>query len=286
MGRIVFINGHYVDEQHATISVFDRGFLFADGVYEVASILEGRLVDNEAHLRRLGRSMKQLDMPWPATQDEIIAIQHQLVKRNSVNEGMLYLQITRGPAERSFSYPTDPKPSLFMFTQAKSLIQCPEASEGIHVITVMDLRWKRRDIKTVGLLPASMAKQAAQNAGANEAWLVDDGYITEGSSNNAYIVETDGTIVTRNLSNDLLAGITRAAILKLAEHNDVNVVERAFSVEEAYAASEAFITSASTFVWPVVKIDDTLIGDGLPGPVTQRLRDLYISMALESLEAR
>jgi D-alanine transaminase len=279
MSRIVYVNGEYLPEEEAKISVFDRGFLFADGVYEVSTVVDGRLVDNAAHLARLRRSLDELDMAAPATPEEIEAIQREMIARNGVEEGLVYLQVTRGAADRDFLYPKDALPSLVMFTQTKNVIDNPAATTGISVITLPDIRWRRRDIKTVGLLAASMAKQAAQEAGADDAWMVEDGLITEGSSNNAFIVTHEGAIVTRALSNDILHGITRRAVLAIAERAGLTVEERAFSPEEAHEAAEAFITSASTFVMPVVKIDNRILGNGVPGPVTQDLRRLYIEMA-------
>ena len=280
MSRIVYVNGEYLPEEEAKISVFDRGFLFADGVYEVSSVLDGTLIENDAHLRRLDRSLRELSIPWPCSQDALVAIQNNLIQKNELNEGTVYLQVTRGAADRDFAYPKDPKPSLVLFTQARALIDSPAAETGIKVITVPDIRWRRRDIKTVGLLPASMAKQAALDAGVQDAWMVEDGYITEGSSNNAFIVTTDGRILTRHLSNDILHGITRKAVLGLAESEGLTFEERAFTPEEAYKAAEAFITSASTFVMPVVGIDGNMLSGGVPGPIARKLRSRYIDAAL------
>jgi D-alanine transaminase len=280
MSRIVYVNGAYLPEEEAKISVFDRGFLFADGVYEVTSVLKGQLIDNQAHLARLRRSMAELDLPAPGTDEEIEAVQREMVARNGVDEGLVYLQVTRGAADRDFAYPENPVPSLVMFTQKLNLLANPRAETGIAVITVPDIRWRRRDIKTVGLLPASMAKMAARRAGADDAWLVEDGFVTEGSSNNAYIVTGDGVLVTRHIGNEILSGITRKAVLKLAEEAQIRIEERSFTVEEADAAREAMISSASTFVLPVTRIDGKPVGDGAPGPIARRLRQLYLDMAL------
>lgn len=283
MSRIVYVNGEYLPEEEAKISVFDRGFLFADGVYEVSSVLDGKLIDNDAHMERLQRSLNQLSMAAPATAAEIIAIQEELVRRNDLTQGIVYLQVTRGAADRDFPFPRDIPPSLVMFTQEKDIIGSGAAVKGITVVTLPDIRWQRRDIKTVGLLPASMAKQAALDAGADDAWMVEDGHVTEGTSNNAFIVveeaNGDHTIVTRQLSNSILHGITRKAVLKVAEEDNLKIVERPFTPEEAYEAVEAFSTSASTFVMPVIKIDGHVIGDGTPGPVAKHLRQLYIEAA-------
>lgn len=279
MSRIVYVNGEYLPEEDAKISVFDRGFLMGDGVYEVSSILDGKLVDNAAHIARLERSLSELKMDWPCTKEELLEIQREILRLNNVTEGAVYWQITRGAADRDFAFPKNPKSSLVMFTQAKNIVDVPSAKTGISVITVPDIRWHRRDIKTVQLLASSMAKMAALEAGANDAWQVENGYVTEGSSNNAFIVTQDGTIVTRNLSNDILHGITRRVILELAEKENLTVDIRPFTPDEAYGAAEAFITSASSFVMPVVKIDDHKIGTGTPGPVAVKLRKLYIEIA-------
>lgn len=279
MSRIVYVNGEYLPEEDAKISVFDRGFLFADGVYEVSAVIGGKLVDNDAHLTRLARSMSELNMTPPASGEEITAIMREMVERNDIDEGLVYLQVTRGAADRDFAFPKDATPSLIMFTQKKSLSDNPAAGKGISVITVPDIRWKRRDIKTVGLLPASMAKQAALDAGANDAWFVEDGFVNEGSSNNAFIVTHDGKIVTRHLGNEILHGITRKAVMELARRESLEIDERPFTPDEAYEAREAFSTSASAFVMPVVKIDDHTLGNGVPGPVAEKLRKLYIEMA-------
>ena len=284
MSRIVYVNGRFVPESEAHVSIFDRGFLFGDGVYEVSSVLDRGLVDNSAHLARLERSLGELGIALPATPDEIVRAQKELIARNDLDEGTIYLQITRGPADRDFAYPAEPKPTLVMFTQKKSILDNPLAARGITVITVPDLRWRRRDIKTVGLLAASMAKQAALDAGADDAWMVEDGVVTEGSSNNAYIVTGDGVVVTRHLGSEILHGITRAAVLRLSREHQIAVEERAFTVDEAKSAAEAFITSASSFVIPVTGIDGETIGDGRPGAITTRLREIYIESARASVD--
>ena len=281
MSRIVYVNGEYLAEEDAKISVFDRGFLFADAVYEVSAVLKGKLVDNDAHLKRLARSLGELKMTPPATGEEIESIQIELIRRNSIDEGVIYLQATRGAADRDFAFPKNSIPSLVMFTQKKSLSQNPAADVGITVITVPDIRWKRRDIKTVGLLPASMAKQAALDAGANDAWFVEDGFVNEGSSNNAFIVTHDGKIVTRHLGTEILHGITRKSVMELAKRENLEIEERPFTPEEAAEAREAFSTSASAFVMPVVKIDGHVLGNGVPGPFSEKMRKLYVEMAMK-----
>jgi D-alanine transaminase len=277
MSRTVYVNGDYLPEEEAKISVFDRGFLFADGVYEVTSVLEGKLVDFPGHLKRLHRSLDELEMPVPASDDEIEAIHREMLKRNGLVEGMIYLQVTRGAADRDFAYPKQPRPSLVLFTQARPLADTQAARAGIKVIAVPDIRWRRRNIKTVQLLAPSMGKMQARKAGCDDAWLVEDGFVTEGTSNNAWIVTRDGAVVTRDLSNDILHGITRAAVLECARGAQLRIEERAFTLDEAKGAAEAFITAASAFVTPVVAIDGATIGDGTPGPVTRRLRELYLA---------
>jgi len=281
MSRTVYVNGEYLPEEDAKISVFDRGFLFADAVYEVASILGGKLIDNKAHLIRLQRSLDELEMPAPCTLEEIEAIQLEMVSLNNIEEGLLYLQVTRGAADRDFAYPKNPVPSLVMFTQEKKIAQSAAADNGISVITQPDLRWDRRDIKTTQLLYPSMAKHEAKKQGADDAWLVEDDFITEGTSNNAYIVTQDGTIVTRQLSTEILHGITRKAVLNLCAERQIKIEERKFTVEEVKNAKEAFFISASAFVMPVVSIDGATIGDGKPGELTKRLRELYLEEAVK-----
>lgn len=285
MERIVYLDGQFINESEAKVSIFDRGFLFGDAVYEVTAVLDGKLVENEGHMVRLQRSCNELQISLPVTTEEITTIQKSLIEKNNLNEGGIYLQVSRGSAgDRDFGYPSGIKPTLVLFTQARSLLDTPKAVKGMKVITIEDIRWKRRDIKTVGLLAPCMAKQAAIDAKVDDAWLVEDGYITEGSSNNAYIVTQEGVLVTRPLSNDILHGITRKALLELAEKEKITIEERLFTVAEAYQASEAFVSSATTFVWPVVEIDGRIIGTGAPGQVANKLRQIYIELAKETAE--
>ena len=280
MNRIVYVNGEFLAEDEARISVFDRGFLFADAVYEVSAVFRGRLVDNAAHLARLRRSLDALEIPAPASDEAIANIQQTLIERNALDEGIVYLQVTRGVADRDFVFPEGIPSGLVMFTQDEPLIDPALAARGISVVSTPDLRWQRRDIKTTALLAASMAKTAAKRSGADDAWFVEDGFVTEGSSNNAFIVTAGGVLVTRQLGNEILHGITRASILRLCEETGVPFEERRFTLEEAYSAREAFITSASTFALAVVRIDGHVIGDGVPGPLSNRLRALYIEATL------
>jgi D-alanine transaminase len=277
MSRIVYVNGEFLPEERAAISIFDRGFLFADGVYEVTSVLAGRLIDFDAHAARLERSLGELDMPMPLSRDALLEVHRRLIVENATEEGLIYLQVTRGAADRDFAFPGPDTPqTVVLFTQAKpGLADNPAAKAGLRVITIPDLRWGRRDIKTVQLLYPSMGKMAATAGGADDAWMVEDGKVTEGTSNNAYIVR-DGVIVTRSLGTEILPGITRAAVLRFAREAQMRVEERAFTVEEAKWADEAFVTSASAFVMPVVEIDGSRLGDGTPGPVARRLREIYL----------
>ncbi|MBU3000144.1 D-amino-acid transaminase [Roseovarius nubinhibens] len=284
MTRTVYLNGEYLPETEAKVSIFDRGFLMADGVYEVTSVLGGKLIDFEGHAKRLERSLNELDMKKPAAFDDLLEIHRELVRVNEIEDGLIYLQITRGaPGDRDFVFP-DPEttePTLVLFTQNKpGLADNPAAKKGMKIISIEDVRWGRRDIKTVQLLYPSMGKMMAKKAGADDAWLVEDGHVTEGTSNNAYIVK-NGKIITRALSNDILHGITRAAVLRCAKEAQMEVEERNFTIAEAQEADEAFVTSASAFVMPVVEIDGAQLGDGVPGPVANRLREIYLEESLK-----
>lgn len=282
MARTVYVNGSYLPEDKAKISVFDRGFLMADAVYEVTLVLDGQLCDFDGHMARLARSLSEIGIPAPMDSAELEAIHRSLLARNALHEGLIYLQVTRGAHDRDFLWPDGLLPSVVMFTQAKAMIDTPAARHGVRVVTVPDMRWQRRDIKTVQLLGAALSKQAARLAGADDAWLVQDGQITEGTSSNAWIIEANGTLITRSLSTEILHGITRAALMRYAAEAQLKVVERAFTVAEALHAQEAFTTSAGAMVCPVVQIDGTEIGGGVPGPITQHLRALYIAETLKT----
>ena len=218
-------------------------------------------------------------MPAPVSDDALLEIHRELVRRNALEEGVIYLQVTRGAADRDFVWPTDAEPGLVLFTQEKALVDVPAAGLGIRVASVPDQRWARRDIKTTQLLYPSFAKMMAREKGADDAWMVEDGFVTEGTSNNAYIVTQEGVIVTRQLSYEILHGITRASVLKLAREAQMTIEERPFTIEEAQGAREAFMTAASSFVCPVVEIDGVPLGDGRPGPLTRRLREVYVETA-------
>lgn len=277
--RTAWLDGQFLPLAETRISALDRGFLFADGVYEVTAVLNGRLIESPAHLARLERSAGALDIPLPRAPAEIEAVERELIARNGLDRGTVYLQLTRGAGERDFLPAPDTKPTLLIFTQARDILALPAIETGVAVVTLPDIRWQRRDIKSIGLLAQVMAKQAAAARGAQEAWLVEDGHVTEGASSNALIVTAEGALVTRPLSHAILPGCTRAAVLALAERDGVRVEERPFTVAEALAAREAILTSASNFVLPVVRINGQPVGDGRPGPVTRRLRELYIEAA-------
>ncbi|MEM7289344.1 MAG: D-amino-acid transaminase [Pseudomonadota bacterium] len=283
MSRTVFVNGEFLPEEEARVSVFDRGFLMADAVYEVTTVLQGKLIDFPAHMERLKRSLGELDMDQPQWMDELLAIHHRLIEDNSLETGMIYLQVSRGVADRDFTFPEEGTPtSLVLFTQAKDPLANPLYETGAKVITVPDERWGRRDIKTTQLLYPSMAKMMAKKAGVDDAWMEEDGFINEGTSNNTWIVTKDGKLVTRHLSNSILYGITRKAVQRCAELLQMEVEERPYTKEEAANASEAFFTSASAFVCPVVEIDGETIGDGKPGHVVSKLREIYLEESLKA----
>ena len=278
MTRTVYVNGEYLPETEAKVSIFDRGFLMADAVYEVTSVLDGKLIDFEGHAVRLKRSLDELQMDEPCSKDELLEIHRKLVELNGITEGLVYLQVTRGSdGDRDFVFPSaDTKPTLVLFTQNKpGLADNPAAKKGAKIISIEDIRWGRRDIKTVQLLYPSMGKMMAKAAGCDDAWMIEDGYVTEGTSNNAYIVK-NGKIITRPLSNDILHGITRKAVLRMAAEAQMEVEERLFTIDEAKEADEAFTTSASAFVMPVVEIDGVVLGDGTPGSIATRLREIYL----------
>jgi D-alanine transaminase len=278
--QIVYVDGAFVPAADAKVSVFDRGFLFADGIYEVSAVLGGRLIDNDAHLARLERSVGEIALALPETLERIVELQKELIARNQLADGLVYMQVTRGAViPRDFAFPKQAKPTLVMFTSAKDIVNAASAKTGIAVKTVPDIRWARRDIKSVALLAQVLAKQAAAEAGCAEAWMIEDGKVTEGGSSSAFILTQDDVLVTRQNSSAILPGCTRKAVMKLAEERQLRVEERAFSVSEALAAKEAFITSASLFVQAVVSVDGQTVANGKPGPITIRLREIYLEFA-------
>ena len=280
MSRIAYVNGRYVPHTQARVHIEDRGYQFADGVYEVIAVVGGRLVDGEPHLDRLERSLAELDMAMPMARRPLGVVLAETMRRNGVHDGMIYLQITRGAARRDHAFPRGVRPALVVTARRVTLPPDPDAMPGAKVITTPDIRWRRCDIKSVSLLPNVLAKQQAVESGAYETWMVDDdGHVTEGSSTNAWILDRDGCVVTRPLDNAILGGITRQTLIRLAHGAGVEVVERAFSVDEAKAAREAFITSTTNLVRPVTQIDDAVIGNGEPGETSRRLLGLYLAYA-------
>ena len=277
MSRIAYVNGRYLPHRDATVSIEDRGYQFADGVYEVCEVLAGRLVDEPRHMARLDRSLKELRIARPMSPAALAIVLRETIRRNRVRDGIVYVQITRGIAKRDFPFPAGAKPSLIVTARGNDLDRIEQmAAEGIAVVTVPDIRWQRVDIKSVALLPNVLAKQTAREQGAREAWLVDaQGRVTEGASSNAWIVSRDGKLITRQLGHDILPGITRSVVLDLVRAQGLGLEERAFTVDEAYAAREAFVTSASQTVMPVVSIDGRPVGNGAPGLIATALRRDY-----------
>ena len=283
MNRIVFVNGIYAKEHEAVISIFDRGFLFGDGIYEVVPVIYGKLIDTNYFLERLERSLFELSISWPCSERDYIEMMENLIEKNKLKEGIVYSQVTRGPADRDFPFPKTTKPGIVAFTSRMEILNNPDFETGIAVTTTPDIRWKRRDIKSINLLGQVMAKQDAISQNGKEAWMVENGQITEGASSSAYIVK-NSVLITRPLSNAILPGIRRRTILEIAEDANIAIEERAFSVAEAKTADEALISSATAMVLGVTSIDGSLIGDGAPGPITKILRKLYQDRILQ--EAR
>ncbi|WP_313527884.1 D-amino-acid transaminase [Shinella sp.] len=279
MGRIVYVHGDFVPEEEARIGLFDRGFLFGDAVYEVTAVIAGRMIDNDLHLARLERSLGELGIALPLSRPDIEALQAELISRNRLTDGTVYLHVSRGEADRDFLYPETMAPKLVGFTQMKTLTGTKAQREGIAVDLTGDPRWHRRDIKTAMLLGQVMAKQAARARGFDDVWLVEAGLVTEGASSTAHVITADGRILTRAASKATLPGCTQRALARLCEAEGLRIEERAFSPEEAQHAAEAFQTSASSLVMPVVKIGGRMIGDGRPGPMTRRLQSLYLEAA-------
>lgn len=279
MTAVAFVNDRFVPAESATVSIYDRGYLFADSVYEVTAVLDGGLVDTDAHLARLARSLAALDIPLPRPIKEIERLQKELVARCNLANGTIYLQVTRGSAPRDFTFSADLKPGLVMFCQERDIVNLPSAKTGIKVKSAPDIRWQRRDIKSTGLLAQALAKQAAKTGGCQEALLVEDGFVTEGASSSFFILTEDGELITRPNSQHVLPGCTRQAVLALANEGEYRLAERRVTLEDAFAAREAFLTSASTFILSVVEIDGRVIGGGKPGAVAMELRRRYIEIA-------
>src|SRR3546814_362286 len=280
MSRIAYVNGHYLPHADATVHVEDRGYQFADGVYEVVLVYDGAMVDEIPHLDRLDRSLSELQIPQPMTRPALRSIMRELLRRNRIRTGLIYMQVTRGVARRDHPFPKNPQPSLVMTAKRVTLPSAAAVENGVRVISIRDIRWERCDIKTVALLPNVLGKQQAREAGAYEAWQVDDdGYVTEGTSTNAWIVTQDGELITRSANQAILNGIARLSLLKLAERENLRFVERRFTVAEAKQAREAFISSATAFVTPVTQVDEAVIGNGKAGSVGLGLREAYLAYA-------
>ncbi len=287
MSRVAYVNGQYVPHGQAVVHVEDRGFQFADGVYEVWAVFGGKLADLKGHLDRLDRSLGELRIERPMSRQALLCVLRETVRRNRVREGLLYLQVTRGTARRDHPFPAGGTPPTVVVTCRAVDRRAMEAraAKGVAVISQPDIRWGRCDIKTIGLLPNVLSKQAAREAGAFEAWMVDEmGLVTEGASTNAWIVDREGRLRTRDTQANILRGVTRLALLDLAAREGIEVDERPFTVQEAKEAREAFFTAASAFVMPVVQIDGVPVGDGEVGPVAKRLRDLYLKQARDGAQ--
>ena len=286
MSRIAYVNGRYVPHGSASVHIEDRGYQFADGVYEVCEVARGFLVDMPRHLDRLDRSLRELRISWPLSRKALETVLREVVRRNKVTNGLVYLQVTRGVARRDHFFPAEGTPPAIVVTAKRSdpRAAAARAEKGVRVITVPENRWERVDIKSVGLLPNVLARQKAKEAGAQEAWFVDpDGTVKEGASTNAWIVTGEGMLVTRPAESGILKGITRATVMDVAKKHDLKVEERAFTVEEAQGAREAFITAATTVVMPVVAIDDKPVANGHPGSVTLALREAFFGVAEKTL---
>jgi D-alanine transaminase len=278
MSRFAYVNGRFVRHGIASVHIEDRGYQFADGVYEVIALAGGRFVDLDLHLTRLARSLGELRIDKPMSDRALTLVLGNLAKRNGIRNGSVYLQITRGVAPRDFAFPADAVPQIVATARRARPVDPTALAEGVKAITIPDLRWARCDIKSVALLPAAMGKQAAREAGAYEAWQYDrDGFITEGTSSNAWIVTRDGELVTRPASHAILNGITRLVVIELAKAAGLRFVERPFTVEEAHAAREAFVTSTSSFVMPITRLDEFTIGNGKPGAFAGQLREHYLA---------
>jgi len=279
MSRIAYVNGRYVPHRQATVSIEDRGLQFADGVYEVTAVRSGQLIDETPHLERLKYSLSELRIAMPLALGALRFVQREIIARNRIADGIVYIQVTRGAARRDHPFPAGASPTLIV-TGRNSKPNAAQADSGIAVITVPDIRWQRCDIKSVGLLANVLAKQAAREAGAWEAWFIDrEGYITEGSSTNVWMVSQDGELVTRQADHSILNGITRRTIQRLCGDLQLRLVERPISVSEIAQAREAFVTSATSFVMPVVKLNGHELSDGVPGALARRLRAEYLRLA-------
>ena len=278
MNKQVYVNGKYFDKNDAVVSVFDRGFLFADSVYEVTAVINGFLVDWNAHFSRLKNSLKEINLNFNIQEKDIFSIQKNLIEKNKIKEGLVYIQVTRGIGERDFNFSeTQFKPTIVIFTQEKKILNTDRAKEGIKIVTLEEKRWKRRDIKTTQLLASSMAKSEASKIGKDDCWFIENGFVTEGSSSNAFIINDNNEVITRELSHNLLGGITRSSLLHFCKKNNMKFRESKFTELEAKNANEAFITSATNFVVPVIEIDGDKVGKGVVGSHVKKFQKLYLN---------
>jgi len=276
MTRIACVNGLFIPEADATVSIFDRGFVFGDGVYEVIAVVDGRFVDDGPHLDRLDRSLREIQLAPPMPRASLHATLHTLVERNALAEGLVYLQVTRGVAERDFAFPAVEQPTFVAWARPVPVVEHPRAAAGVSVVTVPDQRWARRDIKSIALLPQVLAKQAARAAGAFEALMTHDDHLTEGGAATVFMVE-QGALVTHPLGTEVLPGITRERVFALAQSRGIPIVERRIHTGELAGADELFLTAATAFVMPIVTVDGATVGGGVPGPITQQLRADYVA---------
>ncbi len=279
MKRTVYLNGEYLPEDEAKISIFDRGILFGDAIYEVGGVIDGKIISFESHMARYHRSLAELQIPEPLSEDEVLAAFRKLIELNNINEGLVYMEITRGAADRDFVWQEGLKPTVFMFTQHKPDDENHKVKTGVTLKSAEDIRWARRDIKSVNLLGQILAKKIASDAGAYEALMIDsDGFVTECGSMSFFMVRGD-QILTRPLNNNILSGITRKSIIALCQQHDITLIERKFTLDEVLQADEAMVSGASSYVFPVTEIDGQTIGSGNPGPWFQRLYDIYVNFA-------
>ena len=282
MNRVVYVNGEFIPEAEAKISIFDRGFLFADGVYEVTAIINGKLIGWHGHISRLNRSLNEINMPMPESEAKILELHRSIIELNNLSQGIVYMQVSRGSTDRDFNIVDGLRPSLVMFTQELNLLDPKRLDRSLRVMTVNDIRWGKNHIKTIQLLASSLIKTEAIKKGYDDALLIKDGYVTEGTSSNAFIIDCNKSIITRNLGCEILSGITRSDLLHTIKKVGLKVEERPFSIDEAKGAREAFITSASNFVVSIGEIDDTSIGSGSIGQITKMLQDEYITQMVKA----
>ena len=284
MSNIVFLNGDFLPAEDAKVSIFDRGYLFGDGIYEVVPVINGKVIDKEPFFERFDGSLSKISLKAPYCKQEIIAILDTLIAKNDLVEGGIYMQVTRGVAPREFYFPENTPTTFTAFVFHKSIIDAPLAKVGVKVVSCEDIRWKRRDIKSISLLGQVLAKEEVHQKGAFEGWMVEDGFVTEGTSSAAFIIK-DGVIITRPLSNAILPSIRRKLLLEYSKEHNIKVEERLFSLEEALSADEAFMASATVFLLPIIEIDGKPIGSGKPGEMVKKLRALYVEAALKEANA-